>query len=96
MPMVPEEDESVTESESEVDEDAATSGWMRPGVSGRGRQHSLGGGACLVPASMGRSGGTSPVRVPGERRGAAAGFQGFLLPSLCDDRYMRQSTVTSG
>ena len=38
---------------------------MRPGA----RQHSLGGGTCLVPASMERSGGTSPVRVPGERRG---------------------------
>ena len=30
---------------------------------------------CLVPASMGRSGGMGPVRVPGERRGAAACFQ---------------------
>ena len=34
---------------------------------------------------MGRSGGTSPVRVPGGRRGAAAGFVVFSL-SLGNDR----------
>ena len=42
----------------------------------------------MVLASMGRSGGTSPVRVPGERRGAAAGFQGLCCPSMCNDRCM--------
>ena len=64
MPMVPKEDQSVTESESEVEEDCdlwvdeARRQWMR-------RAAFLGGGICLVSASMGRSGGTSPVGGPG-------------------------------
>ena len=55
---------------------------MRPGVSGRGRQRSLGGGTYSVPALMGRSGGTSPVRAHRERCGVRLLLPGCLEASV--------------
>ena len=97
----------MTESESEVEEDCdlwvdeAVRQWMRTAAF-RGRWY------CLVLAPMGRSGGMSPVRVRGERYGAAAGFQGFFIARRYATTgavevltepvslFMRQSTVASG
>ena len=107
VPMVPGDEESAMESESEVEEDCDL--WLDgAGRQWRGRQHSLGSGTCLVPALMGPSGGTSPVW--GLWRATWGGrwlFSGFFacrwattgvmgVQTELGHIFMRQSTKASG